>query len=144
MNPNLSEYPSVITLPVAWGEMDALNHVNNSVYFKYFESARLAYMTEINGWKIMEKLAIAPVLASTSCRFKVPLTYPDTVDVAARIRDMQDDRFTMQYVVWSHNHQRIAAEGEALVVAFDTRKKCKTQVPADLVTAINKVESRIL
>ena len=36
-------YPVVIEIPVAWGEMDAFQHLNNIVYFRYFESARIAY-----------------------------------------------------------------------------------------------------
>ena len=36
------EYPVIIELPVAWGDMDAFAHVNNTAYFKYFESARIA------------------------------------------------------------------------------------------------------
>lgn len=138
----ISTYPIAITLPVAWGEMDALNHVNNSVYFKYFESARLAYMTAIGGWALLEEQGIAPVLASTNCRFKIPLSYPDTIEVAAKVTDIQKDRFVMQYAVFSQHHQKIAAEGEALVVAFDTIEKRKTAVPAALVQAIRKFEQK--
>ncbi|MCZ6911333.1 MAG: acyl-CoA thioesterase, partial [Proteobacteria bacterium] len=40
----LDDYPVVIELPVVWGEMDAFDHVNNIIYFRYFESARIAYV----------------------------------------------------------------------------------------------------
>ena len=43
MNSPVADYPVVIETPVAWGEMDAYGHVNNIVYFRYFESARIAY-----------------------------------------------------------------------------------------------------
>ena len=39
----LEDYPVVLEIPVAWGDMDALNHVNNTVYLRYFESSRIAY-----------------------------------------------------------------------------------------------------
>ena len=42
MNSPVADYPVVIEIPVAWGEMDAYGHVNNIVYFRYFESARIA------------------------------------------------------------------------------------------------------
>jgi len=70
-------YPVVIEVPVAWGEMDAFGHVNNIVYFRYFESARLAYFYKLDLIDMMTKTGIGPILASTSCRFKIPLTYPD-------------------------------------------------------------------
>jgi acyl-CoA thioester hydrolase len=39
----ISTYPVVIEIPIAWGDMDAFQHVNNKVYFKHFESARILY-----------------------------------------------------------------------------------------------------
>jgi len=49
MSELLATFPVVITIPVAWGEMDAYGHVNNSVYFRYIESARIKYLSEV-GW----------------------------------------------------------------------------------------------
>ena len=43
----LKSYPVVIDIPIAWGEMDALKHVNNMVYFRYFESVRVVYLEKI-------------------------------------------------------------------------------------------------
>lgn len=48
MHQSLEGFPVVIELPVVWGEMDAFAHVNNVVYFRYFESARIAYLERIN------------------------------------------------------------------------------------------------
>jgi acyl-CoA thioesterase FadM len=53
---NLMEgYPVVIEVPVAWGEMDAFGHLNNIVYFRYFESARIAYFHKIGLIDMMTK-----------------------------------------------------------------------------------------
>ena len=116
--------------------MDALKHVNNAVYFKYFESARLAFMEEIDGWKLLQKEGVAPVLASTSARYKIPLTYPDTIDVGARISEVGDDRFLQEYAIYSHTHQRIAARGNALVVTVNSQSGRKTRLPTKLKTAL--------
>lgn len=43
MSRMIAQYPVVVEVPVAWGEMDAYGHVNNIVYFRYFETARIAY-----------------------------------------------------------------------------------------------------
>ena len=43
MSPVLEGYQVTIDVNVAWGEMDAFEHVNNVVYFRYFESVRMAY-----------------------------------------------------------------------------------------------------
>ena len=136
MNDALSNYPTIISLPVNWGDMDALRHVNNSVYFRYFESARLAFLESIECWPSLREAGIGPVLAATSARYKVPLTYPDHIDVGARVSTLGDDRFEMAYAVYSHQHRRIAAEGTALVVTVTRADGRKTSLPAPFKAAI--------
>ena len=55
MNHLLDGFPVVTEIPVAWGEMDALQHVNNVTYFRYFETARIDYFKHID---LMENIAI--------------------------------------------------------------------------------------
>jgi acyl-CoA thioester hydrolase len=128
----LREYPIVIDIPVAWGEMDSLQHVNNIVYFRYFESVRMAFFDRIEFWPSINESGIGPILGSTNCRFKIPLTYPDTVSVGARVPKIEADRFLMEYLVVSHRHQRVAAEGEGLIVAYDYREMRKTGLPEEI------------
>ena len=139
MNDVLSNYPTVISLPVNWGDMDALRHVNNSVYFRYFESARLAFLESIECWPSLRAAGVGPVLASTSARYKLPLTYPDTIDVGARISTLGDDRFEMRYAVYSHQHRRIATEGKALVVTVNRADGRKTPLPAPFKAALQEL-----
>ncbi|WP_448382484.1 acyl-CoA thioesterase [Desulfosoma sp.] len=142
MHELLDGFPVVIELPVVWGEMDAFRHVNNVVFFRYFETARIAYFDKVNYRKIMEETGIGPILASTQCRYRFPLTYPDTISVGARVPAVQEDRFTMEYRIVSHRHHRIAAEGDALVVSYDYRKNTKAPLPEAVRRHILRVEGR--
>ncbi|MEJ5347765.1 MAG: thioesterase family protein [Desulfosoma sp.] len=125
----LRGFPVIVELPVVWGEMDAFQHVNNVVYFRYMETARIAYFLKMNYMKIMEETGLGPILASTQCRYRMPLTYPDTVSVGARVPDLDVDRFRMEYRIVSHRHQKIAAEGDATIVSYDYRKRTKAPLP---------------
>jgi len=136
----LAPYPVVIEIPLHWGEMDAFNHVNNVVYFRYFESARMAYFQKINYMKVFEETGIGPILAATRCKFKFPLVYPDTVWVGARVTEVDSDRFMMQYVVVSQQVQKVAAEGEGQVVSYDFGKGSKTALPEVIRKAIVALE----
>src|ERR687884_231287 len=118
----LERCPVVIETPVAWGQMDAFRHLNNTAYFRFFESARIAYFERLNLLEYMEDTGVGPILAATNCRFKIPLTYPDTVSIGSRVPEIQDDRFTMEYYVVSHKHQRVAAEGTGLIVCFNYKE----------------------
>jgi len=110
----LQNFPVIVEFPVAWGEMDALGHVNNTVYFRYFESARVAYLTKINFIDPAANSGIGSILASTQCDFRKALAYPDTVAIGARVTEISADRFTMEYRLVSHRLQKSPLKVEAL------------------------------
>ena len=136
----LDDYPVQIEVPIAWGDMDAFQHVNNVAYFRYFESARILYSEKLGLHKLKDETGIGPILGSTSCRYRLPLTYPDTISVGARVVDIAQDRFTMQYVVVSHKHQKIAAEGDGVVVMYDYNEGKKTTIPDELRERVKVME----
>jgi acyl-CoA thioester hydrolase len=137
----LKHCPVVIETPVAWGQMDAFRHLNNTAYFRFFESGRIAYFERINILEYMEATGVGPILASTSCRFKIPLTYPDTVSIGTRVSEIDADRFTMEYYVVSHQHQKVAAEGNGLIVCFNYNENKKAPLPQELKKHIEDLEA---
>ncbi|MBI3661251.1 acyl-CoA thioesterase [Candidatus Acetothermia bacterium] len=143
MREQLENFPVVIELPVVWGEMDAFAHVNNAVYFRYFESARLVYFEKIGYLATAQTTGIGPILASTRCDFKKPLTFPDKILVGSRISEMSEDRFTMQYRIVSEKLQKVAAEGEGLIVSFNYREGGKAPIPPEIRKKIEQLEGRI-
>jgi acyl-CoA thioester hydrolase len=141
-NELLEGYPVVIDISVAWGEMDAFQHVNNVAYFRYFESARIRYSEILGLLTFREQTGIGPILRSASCRYKLPLTYPDMISVGTKITGMEEDRFTMKYVVVSHKHQKIAAEGEGVIVMYNYHEGKKTAIPEAIRKKIIAYEKR--
>jgi acyl-CoA thioester hydrolase len=130
----------VIEVPVAWGDMDAFAHVNNTVYFRWFESARIAYFARIGYDQIKEIEGLGPILASTSCRFRIALDYPDTVRIGTRVSEVLEDRFRMVYTAVSERHGRVAAEGEGWIVSYDYRHQRKAPLPEAIRRAITDLE----
>ena len=135
----LEGHSLVITCPVAWGDMDAAQHVNNTVYFRYFESARIAYFERI-AFGLDFPHSIGPILAHAQCRFRFPLTYPDTVSVGTGVTGLGEDRFVMRCTVISHRHGKVAAQGDGLIVSYDYRKQQKVPLPAEVRAAIIALE----
>lgn len=140
MSDLLNDYPVIVEFPVAWGEMDAMGHVNNIVYFRYFESARIAYFEKINVMDSMTETGVGPILGEISCKFRIPLTYPDKVLIGTRVIDIQEDRFVMKHLVVSMKHGKAAAEGVGVIVTFDYREGKKVAVPAEMIRRIRDVE----
>jgi acyl-CoA thioester hydrolase len=138
----LKDFPVVIELPVVWGEMDAFAHVNNAVYFRYFESARLVYFEKIGYLERAKTTGLGPILASTRCDFKRPLTFPDKIFVGAKISELKTDRFLMLYRIVSEKLQEVAAEGEGLIVSYDYPAKRKAPLPDEIRRRIEALEGR--
>jgi len=139
----LDSCPVVVDVVVRWGDMDSLGHVNNIVYLQYFETARIEYLMRLGmeppgpAWR-----EYGLILASVSCRFKAPVTFPDVLSVGARIVGIGDDRVRMEHVAMSHKLAKVAAEGDAVVVSYDYVAGRRAAFPAHLRDAIVALEGR--
>jgi acyl-CoA thioester hydrolase len=133
--------PVVVELPVAWGEMDSYQHVNNVVYFRYFENVRLEYFRRLGWFELEEETGVGPILAATQARFRRPLTYPDTISVGAHITGVAADRFTMHYRLVSHRLEEVAADGQGTIVCYHYGKQHKAPLAEVLRQRIADLES---
>ena len=75
-----------VDMAVRWGDMDAYNHVNNTVYFRYMEQCRMEWFAKL-GFKTVDE-DIVPILVEANCRFIRAVTHPSTVRVTIRITDI--------------------------------------------------------
>ncbi len=139
----MDSYPVSLEFPLAWGDMDALGHVNNVQYFRYFESARIAYF-EALGLKVSLASGGAPILANTSCDFLFPLTFPDRLRAEASIVKLGRSSATMAYRVVSLTHDREAARGQGTIVWFDYETQKSIPIPAEMRARIEHLEGRAL
>jgi acyl-CoA thioester hydrolase len=139
----ISAFPIRLELPVRWGDLDAFQHVNNSVFFVYFESARIAYFDALNYREHLDQTGEGPILAETSCRFRKPLKYPDRVTVGARVTDIEEDRFTMEYRLWSEQWKACAASGTGLLVSFNYRTQKRCPLPDVIRSRIEALEETV-
>ena len=134
------DYPVVLSQDVIWGDMDAFGHINNTVYFRYFEDARIAYFDQVGVHEQMKQIGVGPILATTQCNFRLPLDYPDHIHIATRSSILSSKKFNMEFVVFSEKHGAITAEGDGLIVYYDYANGKSCEIPNAIVTAIKKLE----
>jgi len=137
---SLDDFHIKVDIPIAWGDMDALRHVNNILFFRYFETARIKYFEQAGFIETMEKDYIGPILASISAKFIKPLFYPDTVTVGARVTSIEPDGFIMEYIIVSKS-KGIAAIGDSKMVAYDYKSSEKTTLPDSVRKKIREIDS---
>ncbi len=134
------KFPVVLSQDLIWRDMDAFQHINNAAYFRYFEDARIAYFERVRIIEHKDKTQIGPILASTKCDFRAPLTFPDTIQVATVVEDIETKRFKMKYVVYSERLNRVAAEGEGLLVYYDYQRERSCEIPEVVLSSINALQ----
>lgn len=133
-----TRHPVRLAWPIAWGEMDALGHVNNTVYFRWFESARIAYMARI-GYPVAAGASAGPILASTACDFVRPLFYPGEVELAIGVSRLGGKSFTLEIMVSSEGE--VAARGQAVMVWYDYDAEQSQTLPQALRDAVEALEA---
>ena len=140
----LAGFPVIVEQAVAWGDMDAYEHVNNVVYFRYFENARLEYLRRLDWFALEEETGVGPILASTQARFRRPLTYPDTIAIGARLLVLKEDRFDLEHKIVSQNQGEVVTEGQGTIVTFHYAQGKKVPVPEELKRRIMALEGKTL
>ena len=118
---DLAHYPVMHTQPIHWGEMDAFNHLNNVVFYRYAESARIAYLQTLG----MFDGNMVTVLAQSSCQYLRPVFYPDTLLLGVRCQRLGTTSIVMEYSYYSCAQQTIVATAEAVIVRLDSDGKTK-------------------
>jgi acyl-CoA thioester hydrolase len=141
---NRADYPVVISLPVQWGDQDLFGHVNNVVYFRWYESARIAYLDRIGVSEMMEREHVGPILAAIGCNFRRQLNFPDTVEIGSRVTRIGRSSISMTHALWSQRQGALVADGDSTIVAFDYNTQRPVSVPDSIRQAIEQLEGRKL
>jgi acyl-CoA thioester hydrolase len=141
MAPTLGRWPVSLTIPVAWGDMDAFGHVNNSVFLRWFESTRIAYFEAIGMLERMERDGVGPILARATCDYRRAVQYPDEMRVDATVTRLGTSSFVMGYRAHSRRQGALVAEGEGVIVLLDYRSEQKVVLDPELRAAIASLEA---
>jgi acyl-CoA thioester hydrolase len=140
----LAGYPVMISLPVQWGDQDAYAHVNNVVYFRWFESARVAYFRRIGLIGLWDARQLGPILAASSCDYRRSIVFPDTVRVGIRATRIGRSSIGLEHRIVSEDQDALAAEGTSTTVFYDYAASRPHPVPEELRKAIESLEGRAL
>jgi acyl-CoA thioester hydrolase len=123
-----------IRIPVRWGDMDAYGHVNNTVYFRYFEQARCEWCEQM-GFPVSPNEATGAVIINASCTFLVPVNYPATVIVRMYAGEPGRSSVMTWYELFVEGQDKLHAEGAAKMVWMDNATGGSTPLP-DVIRAV--------
>lgn len=118
-------------LPIRWGDMDAIGHVNNTVYFRYIEQARIEWLSQIGC--LPDDQGFGPVIVNAHCTFLRPFKYPDQVEVRMFVGTIgRSSVETVCELCSVAQGGEIYAEGGAKVVWFDPVSEKSVPLPSKI------------
>jgi acyl-CoA thioester hydrolase len=119
----------VVPYQVMFRDVDVFGHVNNAVFFTYFEAARTQLWFELNG--LSDARDVNFIVARAECDFKLQLSM-EPIEIWVRIGEMRNTSFDFLYEIRRSNGQQIAAVGRVVVVLFDWNTQSKVAISDEL------------
>ncbi len=138
-----------IEISVAWRDLDAYGHVNNAVYFSYFEMIRIHYFTLLPGFRknmeekgilrgMMEGRGSTMTLVNTSCTYKRQAFLNQKLVVGMKVTGVRRSFVDMQYTIYDREEGFLVAEGSSVHAVVDAKtfraKKISPEFLADMET----------
>ncbi|TBW54719.1 acyl-CoA thioesterase [Marinobacter halodurans] len=116
-----------LDIPMRWGDMDAYGHANNTVYFRFFEEARITWLDSENLRNLPD--GTGPVIIKTSATFLKELNYPSTVTIRTYVGKAGNSSLETFYELHDSETGDKYADGYARIVWFDHQTRKSTRLP---------------
>ena len=129
-----------VVVPIRWGDMDAMGHVNNTVYFRYMEQARVDWTHAFA--RRLGRVAYAgdgPLIVNASCTFFAPLTYPGKAEVRMFLGGPGRTSVEGYYEIWMDGKKY--ADGAAKLVWVDMKTTRPVPLPEPLRALLDVAET---
>lgn len=119
-----------LQMPLRWGDMDAYGHANNTVYFRFFEEARITWLASLGLGA--EGAPTGPIIIKTSATFLKELSHPATVEVRTYAGKAGNTSLDNWHTIVDAETGELYAEGYAKLVWFDRVARKSTSLPDTL------------
>ena len=123
------DFPYRMSIPTRWGDNDMLGHVNNVLFYRYFEAVVVRFQMQEAGVDWVND-RISPQAVETLCRFHRPLSFPETVEAGLRVEKIGNSSVTFAIALFSEKDESPAATGHFVHVFVDSKSLKSQPIPA--------------
>jgi acyl-CoA thioester hydrolase len=131
-------FRSFLAIPTRWMDNDAYGHVNNVVYYSYFDTVVNEHLVRAGGLDIEHSPEIG-IVVETHCRFHKSLSFPDVVEAGLRVAKLGNSSVTYEIGLFRHGDEEAAATGHFVHVWVDRATRRPTPVPARIRAALSSL-----
>lgn len=133
-----TSYPYFTDITTRWMDNDIYGHVNNVVYYSYFDSVANKYLIEEGGLDIHNSDIIGFVVAS-SCQYRSPIAYPQAIEAGFRVNKLGNSSVEYGIAIFQQGQATASAEGTFTHVFVDRASAKSVAIPASLRQALEAV-----
>lgn len=128
------------TVALRWRDLDAYNHVNNSVFLTFLEQARIQWLESLDGpWRALDG---EPLLAAVTINFRAPIFYPETLRILLHAEHSGRSSLRIGHQILSATQaDTLYADGHSVLVWVDPRVGRSTPLPAHVRAAAGSTEA---
>lgn len=142
IHPELGTFHSRLALRLDWSEMDMFGHINNVMYAKYVQAARVNYWEMVGLNSMFNQSHEGPLLASIQLQFKQPLFYPGNIVVWSKVKFIKNTSFGLTHIVLNEKNE-VCAISDDIIVMYDFNKNEKIRVSDWMRKKIEEIENTI-
>ena len=130
-----ADYRHFLAIPTRWMDNDVYRHVNNVVYYSYFDTVVNQYLVE-RGVLDIETSTVIGLVVETQCHYFSPIAFPDTVHAGLRVADLGTSSVRYEVGIFRNEEMQAAARGHFVHVYVNRASNRPTPLPAALRTAL--------
>ena len=130
-----ARYPHFLAIPTRWMDNDNYGHVNNVVYYLYFDTVINEYLIRAGGLDIADGRIIG-LAVETFCRFHQELTFPEVIDAGLRVAKLGNTSVRYEIAIFKAGEDEAAASGHFVHVFVDRRTRKPTPIPPAIRAAL--------
>ncbi len=131
-------YPYTVSITTRWLDNDAYGHVNNVVFYSYFDTAANSYLIAEGGLDIQKSPVIALVVAS-ACHYHAPIAYPQAVTAGVRVDRLGQRSVTYGIGIFADDCLISAADGTFTHVFVDRVARTSVAIPDVMRSALARI-----
>lgn len=135
--PSLSSFHHRVPLQIRFNDIDILGHLNNTVYFSFFDTGKAWYLKELLGERMTFR-KVETVIANVDCAYVAPIYFGEKIEVLTRCSSIHDRSFVLQQVIVHSETGQIKAAAESVMVSFNAETQTSTEMPPYIRQALEK------
>ena len=136
MRPKRADYRHFLAIPTRWGDNDAYAHINNTVYYSFFDNVVSRFLLE-SGAIDLRTSAVIGVVVETGCRYLAPMSFPDLATAGLRVARIGRTSIRYEIGIFRNEEDAASAEGHFIHVYVDRATQAvPTPLPAALIAAV--------